>query len=114
MLGHRGKAALGQGQRRGVLGHEGLLLAHFESAGMVSVPVSLVLLLLVAFSLHAKVVAKGVKVVVEGVEIGGALGWACPSSSSVSAAAYLGVCVAQLSARRAAQRRNVEFGKIDR
>lgn len=88
VVGHGGQAALGQGPRRGVLGHEGLFLAHFAAG------VSVVALVLLGFgvpllSLDAEVVesVEVVKVVETVVELG-ALGGAWPSS--VSAAAYLG------------------------
>ena len=97
VVGHGGQAALGQGPRRGVLGHEGLFLAHF--AARVSV-VALVLLGLgvMLLSLDSEVVesVEVVKVVETVVELGG-LGGAWPSS--VSAAAYLGDAAAVPSGR---------------
>ena len=97
MVGHGGQAALGQGPRRGVLGHEGLFLAHF-AAGVSVVALVLVGLGVPLLSLDAEVV-ESVEVgkVVETVVELGALGGAWPSA--VSAAAYLGDAAAVPSVR---------------
>ncbi len=94
VVGHGGQAALGQGQRRGVLGHEGLFLAHF-AAGIFVVALVLLGLGVTLLSLDAEVV-ESVEVVETVVEVGALVG-AWPSS--VSAAAYLGDAAAVPSVR---------------